>query len=149
MPHPQEMAAFSDSHRLTVRHSSFYSDHWRRSRHHIPLGDRSWQAAIGCGYEPSSPAHFSGTCGPLHSRLLCCLLSRDEQQCLSTRRAKRSASFFWLPVRQGFVDLSMSRGVLVPTRIRPVLVPTRQSGFGTQNTPQWDSLMVLLARLRS
>src|SRR6266702_5410964 len=149
MPYPHEMGAFSDLRRLTVRHSSFYYDHWRRSRHHIPLDGRSWQAAIVCGYDQISPAHFSGTTVPLHSRLRGCLSSLDEQRCSSTRRVKMIESSFWLPVRRGFVDLSMSRGVRVPRRIRRVLVPTRQSESGTQNTSQWDSLTVLLARLRS
>src|SRR5436190_22001583 len=82
-----------------------------------------------------SPAHFSAIGIPLHPRLRWCLLSLDTQRCLSPRRVKRIASFFLQPVRQDFVDLSMSRCVLVPTMIRRVLAPTRQSESGTQNTP--------------
>src|SRR5258708_4682401 len=59
------------------------------------------------------------------------------------------ASFFLLPVHQRCADLSMSRYALVPTRRRRALVPTRESGSGTRNRPQWGSALVLVARLRS
>src|SRR5712692_2846633 len=146
---PPEVAMFSDSGRLIVRHASFSHDHWQRSRPHIPLDSRSWQAAIVCGYGQMYLARFSGPGDSLHRQVRGCLSSLDEQGYLPLRKGKLIASFFLLPVHSGSVDPSRSRCVLVPTMIGQAPVPTRESASGTRNRPQWDSVTVLVALLHS
>ncbi|SRR5258708_37852176 len=149
MRYPPEVEALSGLDRLTVRHSSFYDDHWQRSRHHIPPGSRFWQVTTGCGYEPMYLVHLSDAAVPPPRQWQCCPATLHAQQALPPQKAKRSASSFLPPVHQGCADLSRSRDALIPTLIRRGLVPTRESGSGRRNRPQWGSALVLVDRLRS